>query len=137
MGPNLLMHHAEIRGALKSAREAFNAADAAREAALDAAVAAVTRGSGETQLDACVAEALQRLDDIEAGYRCVAVRFMELAPYRAQGALGEAMAVARAVARDGLQVRERFAGHYKQNDRWGLQVDGGSVCGWPGNKWSF
>ncbi|GIL62977.1 hypothetical protein Vafri_17149, partial [Volvox africanus] len=59
----------EVRGALKQSREAFNAADAEREAALDAAVAAVTRGSGETQLDACVAEALKRLDDIEAGYR--------------------------------------------------------------------
>lgn len=58
-----------MRGGLKAAREAFNAADAEREAALDAAVAAVTRGSGEAALDARVAEALKRLDDIEEGYR--------------------------------------------------------------------
>lgn len=59
----------EVRSSLKARRDAFNASDAAREAALDEAVGAVTRGSGEAQLDARVAEALARLDAIETGYR--------------------------------------------------------------------
>ncbi|KAG1660824.1 hypothetical protein FOA52_010249 [Chlamydomonas sp. UWO 241] len=60
---------ASVRTTLKSHRDLYNEEDSAREAALEAAVAAVSAGHSEKALDGLVSNALQRLDDIDAGYR--------------------------------------------------------------------
>ncbi|KAL6762773.1 hypothetical protein V8C86DRAFT_3130507 [Haematococcus lacustris] len=62
-------NEATVRSALKTQRDLFNVEDAAREAALEAAVAAVRQGASERDLDSQVSAALSRLDDIEAYYR--------------------------------------------------------------------
>lgn len=56
---------------LEARRAQFVQEDAAREAALAAAVAAVREAGSERRLDETVAAALLALDDLAAGYRWV------------------------------------------------------------------
>jgi hypothetical protein len=65
----LLAGDAQVVASLEGMRAAFEEADAGREAALAAAVEAVQRAGSERRLDEAVAAALQRLGELEAGYR--------------------------------------------------------------------
>eukprot|EP00798_Chlamydomonas_sp_ICE-L_P002710 gene2710-12580_t len=87
-------NEANVRALLKTSRDQFHLDDAAREAALDAAVdadsseralddsvkaASARLGSSERALDDSVNAALARLDDIEAGYRSFHSAMTEIA----------------------------------------------------------
>lgn len=76
-------NEAAVRETFRSTRSAHDERDAECEAALEAAVTAVTQGYSENELDARVAVALEKLEEIAGGYRRVAaVPFCALALVR-------------------------------------------------------
>ena len=59
----------DVRAHLKAKRESFDVEDSAREANLDASLAALSQGHSEQALDDLVTASLTCLDEIEGGYR--------------------------------------------------------------------
>lgn len=125
----------QVQEDVRSEQQRFEAADEAREAALDAAVDLLRMGSSESQLDSRLAAALECLKSIQAGYKehhTSAVSIMRQYPPAVQLTN---MQYAQQL-RELLHVGERLAGGVAANEEDALELPSGSAYSMRSSLWA-